>query len=178
MAKRRTASDEFGTFNWDDAWSAPAESPRAQAINEMEKRIAKGDLKPLRDRAPIEDDPFMPRDFYEAWYGGYPKGPSIPEQHQLAREYTGEIDRLLNLTPQQLAEQQHEPAGRVEGRPNTPEEMAELLWSEFRASYPNLARDANAVEAAAKRIIEGGGLNPDNRGDFYKRVARELGHDS
>lgn len=157
---RDPIAKEFGT--WDYANEAAPASAREQALSELDRRIVSGTMAPLGERAPLEDELF-PRDWQAEWFGTPSSGPSIPEQQQLRREWTAEVDRAIsngrNASPAQP----------------TPEEMAETMWREFRSAYPQLARDASRVEMAAAKVIEGGGFDPSDRPGFYKRVAKELG---
>ncbi len=176
MSKRKSAAaaDEFGTTDWESEFEQRPQSPRnadrdytrEQAHEELNRLINRGELQPLNGRKPIEHDWMMDAPGWEEFNGPKPKGPSIAERQQLHREYGGEIDRIM-------ASPKPQPQPR-EAMPKTAEETAELLFREFSATYPELAKDASRLEEAAKTVIQAGGFDFSRRSDFYRRVAAEL----
>jgi hypothetical protein len=159
MPKRDEFAEMFGTHPFLSEEPDGPSTVRERAINELERRIPTGQIPAIGDREPLKDD-IWTDEWVTEWHGAPPKGPSIPEMQRLRSEWTEQIDDRINQR----------------GAHAPPEQVAEQLWNEFRATYPDLAANPARVEKAAKQIIEAGGLDLDNRGDFYERVARKLGH--
>ncbi len=176
------AASEFGTTDWESEFENNPQSPRSadrdftrdQAHEELGRRIARGELRPLNGREEIKSDWMTDDPVWREFNGPAPAGPTFAERLELNREYSQQIENIFSSPGSQVRPEPEKPV-TVEGRPVTGAEYAELLWTEFRQAFPDQAKDANAVERAAKKIISAGGLNPDDRTGFYHRVARELG---
>lgn len=181
--RRDRIADEFGTPDWGSEFESRPQSPyshdsgrdmsRDQAMDELDRRLARGELKPLGNRAEITDDWIMDAPGWSEFNGPKPAGATHGERQQLHREYSSQIEEIFSSPGMQRRPEPEKPV-TVDGRQLSGAEYAEVLWSEFREAFPDQARDANAVERAAKKLISSGALNPDDRSAFYRRLAAEL----
>ena len=177
MSNRRTAADEFGTTDWEREFESNPQGPRRadrdytrdQAHEELGRRIASGELKPLNGRAEITEDWMLDAPGWSEFNGPKPRGPSIAERQQLHREYSSEIDRLLSRASAGMQDRQPE-----DQMPATAEALAEQLHREFTTAYKDLSGDPSAIERIARSEIETRGFSYGDRHSLYERIANRL----